>query len=150
MKLFSSNCFIYFFIIIMTVILLLYIQRDLFTFGQTQIFTDMINATVKVEQDIIFPNENQIINVQVFDAKTNESISLASIDLIVKDTNNFITKVFSGLTDETGKFLYSWKIDENAKPGTYRISLDIIATGYKPLAKTETFIVDYVNDNNIT
>ena len=97
------------------------------------------------------PNESQIINVQVFDANTNETIGLAYVDLIVKDSNNLITRIFSGLTDETGKFSYIWKIDKNAEPGAYSISLDIIATGYKPLAKTETFTVyNNVNDGNTT
>jgi hypothetical protein len=106
----------------------------------------MINATANVEKPKIFPNESQIINVQVFDTNTNEAINLAYVDLMIKDTNNFITRIYSGLTDEKGKFSYAWKIDENAEPGTYIISLDIIATGYKPLAKTETFTVCSVND----
>ena len=66
---------------------------------------------------------------------------------MVKDTNNITTKIFSGLIDETGRFSYAWKIDENAEPGTYTVSLDIIATGYKPLGKIERFTVYNVNDN---
>ena len=111
----------------------------------------MINSTVQIEKPEIYPNETQIINIQVFDANTNETIGLAYVDLIVKDSNNLITRIFSGLTDETGKFSYIWKIDKNAEPGAYSISLDIIATGYKPLAKTETFTVyNNVNDGNTT
>lgn len=131
----------------MTAIFLLYLPTDLVTFGQTQIFQDMINATVKVEKTTISPNENQKINIQVIDANTNETISLAYVDLIVKDTNNFITKIYSGLTNETGKFSYAWKIYENAEPGIYTVSLDIVATGYKPFATTETFTVYNVNNN---
>lgn len=36
---------------------------------------------VNVEKPKISPNKNQISNVQVFDANTNETISLSSIDL---------------------------------------------------------------------
>lgn len=107
----------------------------------------MINVTVKQEIYKISPNENQKINIQVFDAKTNETIDLAYVDLMVKDTNNITTKIFSGLTDQTGKFFYTWKIDENAEPGTYTVSLDIIVTGYKPLGKIEKFTVYNVNNN---
>lgn len=111
----------------------------------------MVNATVNVEKPKIFPGETQIINVQVFDANTNEPISLAYVDLIVKDTNNFIKRIYSGLTNENGKFSYAWKIYENAEPETYRVSLDIIVTGYKSLAKTETFTVyNNVNNGNTT
>lgn len=147
----SINCFIYSLSIVVTFLFLLYLQPSIFTFGQTEIFTDVINATVKVEKPRISPNKNQIINVQVFDANTDEPIGLAHVDLIVRDSKNFITRIFSGLTDETGKFSYSWKIDENAETGTYSVSLDIIATGYKPLAKTETFTVyNNVNNGNAT
>ena len=150
MNLFLNNCFIYPLFIIIVSIFLLYFQTDLFSFGQTQIFSNMINATVQLEKPEIYPNETQIINVQVFDANINETISLAYIDLMVKDTNNFITKIFSGLTDEMGKFSYIWKIDENAEPGTYNVNLDIVATGYKPLGKTETFTVCSINGCNTT
>jgi hypothetical protein len=37
------------------------------------------------------------------------------IDLRRKDTNRVVTRIFSGLTDETGKFSYVWKIDEMPK-----------------------------------
>jgi hypothetical protein len=151
MNLLSTNCFIYPLFIIMISLSLLYLQTDLFTFGQTQIFPDIINATLKVEKPKISLNETQIINVQVFNTNTNETISLAYIDLIVKDSNNFTTRIFSGLTDENGKFSYMWKIDENAEPGIYSVSLDIIVTGYKPLAKTKTFTVyNNVNDTTTT
>lgn len=36
--------------IIIALVLLIYIQKDLLTFGQTQIFNDIINATVKLEK----------------------------------------------------------------------------------------------------
>ena len=151
MKLFSANCFIYPLFIIMTFIFLLYIQTDLFTFGQMQIFSNMVNATVNVEKPKIFPGETQIINVHVFDANTTEPISLAYVDLMVKDTNNFIKRIYSGVTNENGKYSYAWKIYENAEPETYRVSLDIIVTGYKSLAKTETFTVyNNVNNGNTT
>ena len=150
MNLFLNNYFIYPLFIIIVSIFLLYIQTDLFSFGQTKIFSIMINSTVQIEKPEIYPNETQIINIQVFDANTNETISLAYVDLMVKDTDNFITKIFSGLTDEMGKFSYIWKIDENAEPGTYNVNLDIVATGYKPLGKTETFTVCSINGCNTT
>ena len=108
--------------IIIALALLIHTQKDLLTFGQTKIFNDMINATVKLEKYKVSPNENQKLNVRVFDAKTNETIDLSYADLLVKDTYNITTKIFSGLTDETGKFFYTWKIDENAEPGTYTVS----------------------------
>lgn len=147
MKLIFNKFSIYPLFIIIALVLLIYIQKDLLTFGQTQIFNDIINATVKLEKYKVSPNETQKLNVQVFDAKTNETIDLAYVDLMVKDTNNITTKIFSGLTDQAGKFFYTWKIDENAEPGTYTVSLDIIATGYKPLGKIEKFTVYDVNDN---
>lgn len=147
MKLILNKFSMYHLFIIIVLVLLIYIQKDLFAFGQTQIFNDMINATVQLEKYKVIPNENQKLNVQVFDAKTNETIDLAYVDLMVKDTNNITTKIFSGLTDQTGKFFYTWKIDENAEPGTYTVSLDIIATGYKPLGKIEKFTVYNVNNN---
>ena len=150
MNLFLNNYFIYPLFIIIVSIFLLYFQTDLFSFGQTKIFSNMINSTVQIEKPEIYPNETQIINIQVFDANTNETISLAYVDLMVKDTDNFITKIFSGLTDEMGKFSYIWKIDENAEPGTYNVNLDIVATGYKPLGKTETFTVCSINGCNTT
>jgi 5-hydroxyisourate hydrolase-like protein (transthyretin family) len=150
MKLFSSNFFIYPLFIITISLILLYFQTHLFTYGQTQIFPDIINATVNVEKPKIFPNETQMINVQVFDTNTNETISLAYVDLIVRDNNNFITRIYSGLTNENGKFSYAWKIDENAQYGTYNVTVDIIATGYKSLAKTETFAIYSVNGSNNT
>jgi hypothetical protein len=110
-------------------------------FGQTQIINDMMNASVSFDKDKLYPMENQKVNVQVFDAKTNGTIHLAYVDLIVRDTNNIAIKLFSGLTDEKGNFSYTWKIDENAEPGDYTVNLDIIATGYKPLGISKTYIV---------
>jgi uncharacterized protein YfaS (alpha-2-macroglobulin family) len=102
----------------------------------------MMNASVSLDKDKLSLMENQKLNVRVFDAKTNETIPLAYVDLIVRDTNNITTKIFSGLTDEKGNFSYTWKIDENAEPGIYTVSLDIIATGYKPLGISKTYNVN--------
>ena len=132
----------FFMISIFTIFILIYFHNyDYSAFGQTQIFNDVMNASVSLDKDKVYPMENQKVNVQVFDAKTNETISLAYVDLIIRDTNNIATKIFSGLTDEKGNFSYTWKRDENAEPGDYTVNLDIIATGYKPLGISKTYIV---------
>jgi hypothetical protein len=69
---------------------------------------------------------------------------------VIKDTNNITTEIFSGLTDEIGKFSFELKLAKNTESGTYSVSLDIIATEYKLLAKTKTFNVENVNDTTIT
>jgi hypothetical protein len=135
----------YFFMIsIFVVFFLIYFynyNNNYSAFGQTQIFNDMMNTSVSFDKDKLSPMENQKLNVQVFDAKTNETIPLAYVDLLVRDTNNIATKIFSGLTDEKGNFSYTWKINENAEPSIYTVNLDIIATGYKPLGISKTYIV---------
>jgi hypothetical protein len=133
----------FFMISIFAILFLIYFYNYNYSaFGQTQIFNDMMNTSVSFDKDKLYTTENQKLNVQVFDAKTNETIPLAYVDLIVRDTNNITTKIFSGLTDEKGNFPYTWKIDENAEPGIYTVSLDIIATGYKPLGISKTYNVN--------
>ena len=37
---------------------------------------------------------------------------------------------------------FKGRIDEKAEPGNYTVNLDIIATGYKPLGISKTYIVN--------
>lgn len=137
------------FTVLLSVIFLVFFSYnpiDLKTFAQVQSLGDKINANVTLENKKISPTEVQKLTVAVFDPNSGDPIESAYVDFIVQDPRDVTTEIFSGLTDENGLFTHTWNINQNAQSGKYSLYLDIIAVGYKPLTKTETFTI--ISGNN--
>ena len=88
----------------------------------------------------------QTITVTVSDAESNEKIQGAKVNGKVQYVTAH-TETFSCITDSSGKCSHSWQISGNAKPGTFTVSVEASAAGYKPASKTTTFEVVAKNDN---
>ena len=106
---------------------------------------DLLISITIAENPIIRGNV-QTITVTVSDAESNEKIQGAKVNGKVQYVTTH-TETFSCITDASGKCSHSWQISGNAKPGTFTISVEVSASGYKPASKTTTFGVVAKNDN---
>ena len=104
-----------------------------------QIVRNQMNSFVSIEKDPIKPSEIQTLHIQITNSKINEPVKFAYVDGIVRDPNGFVEHIFAALTDGNGKISHAWKIKENSISGEYKIFLDVISPGFKPLSLIETF-----------
>ena len=61
--------------------------------------------------------------MNVIDKHSKEKLSGIEISGLIKYATKTTTKSFSGITDDSGKFSYSWKIAGNSKPGLFEVMI---------------------------
>jgi hypothetical protein len=105
-----------------------------------------LTISITIAKNPITRGSIQTITVTVSDAESNEKIQGAQVNGKVQYVTAH-TETFSCITDSSGKCSHSWQISGNAKPGTFTISVQASAAGYKPASKTTTFEVVAKNDN---
>ena len=105
-----------------------------------------LTISITIAKNPITRGSIQTITATVSDAESNEKIQGAQVNGKVKYVTAH-TKTFSCITDSSGKCSHSWEISGNAKPGTFTVSVEASAAGYKPASKTTTFGVVAKNDN---
>jgi hypothetical protein len=105
-----------------------------------------LTISITIAKNPITRGSIQTITATVSDAESNEKIQGAQVNGKVKYVTAH-TETFSCITDSSGKCSHSWVISGNAKPGTFTVSVEASAAGYKPASKTTTFGVVAKNDN---
>ncbi len=73
---------------------------------------------------------NQTIQTTVRDG-SNATIAGARVNGTVINSANTAVTNFTGITNQSGIFSYTWKIDNNYKPGPFTVGLYASADGYK-------------------
>ncbi len=84
--------------------------------------TSDLELFIDVNDDPIIRGNEQTITVSVIDKHSKEELSGIEINGLVKYASK-TTKSFSGITDDNGKFSYSWKIAGNSKPGLFEVMI---------------------------
>jgi hypothetical protein len=86
---------------------------------------------------------NETINTRVLDAaNSNLTIAGAKVNGTVTNPANTTLTNFSGTTNKSGIFSYSWKIGKEYKPGTFTISVFGSASGYQNQLTPTTMTFD--------
>lgn len=93
------------------------------------------------EQDPIARGSVQTITVQVFDEPTEYAIEDAFVEVQVNYASGQTAKNFSGHTDSNGVVTFSWRIGENASPGTFEVLIDASADKYESESYSSSFEV---------
>ena len=99
-------------------------------------------GTLHVElqgQDTISRGSIQSMTVTVTDG-TN-TISDASVSVLVTYASGATTKNFGGMTDPFGQYNFSWRIGGNSTPGTFDVEIDASKDGYSSTHGTFSFEV---------
>lgn len=78
---------------------------------------------ININNDPVSRGNEQTITVNVIDKHSKEELSGIEINGLVKYASKTTTKSFSGITDDNGKFSYSWKIAGNSKPGLFEVMI---------------------------
>jgi hypothetical protein len=96
-----------------------------FTKNQTGTTTETTNLElfIDINNDPIIRGNEQTITVNVIDKHSKEELSGIEINGLVKYATKTTTKSFSGITDDNGKFSYSWKIAGNSKPRLFEVMI---------------------------
>jgi hypothetical protein len=85
--------------------------------------TSDLELFIDINNDPIIRGNEQTITVSVIDKHSKEELSGIEINGLVKYASKTTTKSFSGITDDNGKFSYSWKIAGNSKPGLFEVMI---------------------------
>lgn len=85
--------------------------------------TSNLELFIDVYNDPIIRGNEQTITVNVIDKHSKEKLSGIEISGLIKYATKTTTKSFSGITDDNGKFSYSWKIAGNSKPGLFEVMI---------------------------
>ena len=93
---------------------------------------------IHVEKNQINVGEVQTITVTAFD-KSSNSIALGSNIKGKVTYHNRDVQLFSG---SDGEATHSWNIDPNSDLGTFKVSADVSAKGYKSISDSTTFKVN--------
>lgn len=88
--------------------------------------TSNLELFIDINNDPIIRGNEQTITVSVIDNLSKEELSGIEINGLVKYASKTTTKSFSGITDNNGKFFYSWKIAGNSKPGLFEVIIKAI------------------------
>ena len=100
-----------------------------------------------VAKNPVSSGSKQTITVTVFSKNSNEKIVGTNIEGTI-NYDSGKTKKFVGITDSSGGFSYSWKIDKNSDLGVVNISVQASKFGYYPVVKIVQFVVIAHQNNN--
>ena len=100
-----------------------------------------------IAKNPVSSGSTQTITVTVTDANSNDKIVRSNIEGSI-NYNNGKTKKFVGITDGSGEFSYSWKIDKNSDLGVVNINVQASKPGYYSVVKVEQFVIIAHQNNN--
>ena len=92
---------------------------------------------VNISKGTISPGDLQSMVVKAVDAKSFRQISGANVQIRMTDGIKNIEH--PGVTDSNGVYNYSWPIDPNSKPGSYKVAADVSVAGYRPIINQANF-----------
>ena len=115
-----------------------------------------LSASIHVGKSTIHPGDRQTITLKVNDANTSNAIAGAKITVRIMDASGSYKKSFDGITDTSGKASYSWTLGHNDATGSYRLEMEVSASGYGNDTASKSFKVTSTpvsssnsnNDNN--
>jgi len=93
---------------------------------------------IHVEKNQINVGEVQTITVTAINKSSNSKALGSNIEGKVSYHNRDV-ELFSG---HDGEATHSWNIDPNSDPGTFKVSADVSAKGYKSISDSTTFKVN--------
>jgi hypothetical protein len=96
----------------------------------------------------ISSGRNQTIETTVHDG-SNATIAGARVNGTVTNSANTLVSNFTGITNQSGKFSYSWKINNDYKTGPFAVVLYASANGYQHqiIPTTAVFNVNATSDH---
>jgi hypothetical protein len=96
-----------------------------------------MHTSVKLANPIVAVGDLQSIVVKAVDAKSFRQIPGANVQIRMTDGIKNIEH--PGVADSNGVYNYSWPIDPNSKPGSYKVAADVSAVGYRPIIDQANF-----------
>lgn len=87
-----------------------------------------LSVYTKVAKDPITRGSEQTIFVKVMDQSA--TVSSATIKAVVTYASTKTTKTFTGTTDVSGVWSYTWRIGGNSNPGDFKVDITAIKSGY--------------------
>ena len=84
--------------------------------------------------------DSQDATITVTDSGSRPVANAEIVGKLIYPGENF-EKVFSGITDSQGKFVYSWIIGEKGDVGALSIEVEVSSQGYPPSSATGSFEV---------
>ena len=106
-----------------------------------------LSISMFIAKNPVSSGSTQTITVTVFSKNSNDKIARANIEGSI-NYDNGKTKKFVGITDGSGEFSYSWKIDKNSDLGVVNINVQASKFGYYSVVKVEQFVIIADQNNN--
>ena len=90
--------------------------------------------------------DTQTIRFKVSDTKTGNFVNGSIARATVTYPDGKTVRQFSGVTDTTGQVKFTWRIENNAKPGTFSVSAQVSAPGFESESFSASFILPNTRD----
>jgi hypothetical protein len=107
--------------------------------SQKEPVINMMHTNVKLANPVVTIGDSQSIVVKAVDAKSFRQIPGAKVQIRMTDGIKNIEH--PGVTDPNGVYNYSWPIDPNSKPGSYKVAVNVTSPGYRPTTHETIFQV---------
>jgi hypothetical protein len=105
--------------------------------SQKEPVINMMHTNVKLANPVVTIGDSQSIVVKAVDAKSFRQIPGAKVQIRMTDGVKNIEH--PGVTDSNGVYNYSWPIDPNSKPGSYKVAADVSPAGYRSIIDQANF-----------
>jgi hypothetical protein len=103
--------------------------------------TRSLTASITFAKNPIVRGQAQTIRVAALNAISHKPIAGAAVNATVTYATGATTKHITNTTDTSGQASLSWKIGGNTSPGTFKVTVDVSAPGYKSKSFNTTFNV---------
>jgi hypothetical protein len=100
-----------------------------------------LSTTIHVGKSTIHPGDRQTMTLKVSDANTSNAIAGAKLTGRIMDASGSYKKSFDGITDTNGKASYSWTLGHNDATGSYKLEVEVSASGYGNDTASKSFKV---------
>jgi hypothetical protein len=98
-------------------------------------------ASIHVTEGSAHPGDKQTITFKVNDTNSNNTIAGASVIGNITDPSGIFYKKLQGVTNDKGKFAYSYEVGKRDKSGKYEVVMKVSAPGYVNQSASKTYKV---------
>jgi hypothetical protein len=95
-------------------------------------------VTIQPEKDPVARGDSQSVTISVTDPNSKPVSDASITGKLIYPGGNY-EKDFSGSTDSTGRFVFSWIIGSDGKIGPLQVTVDVTSASFGSKSTTKTF-----------
>jgi hypothetical protein len=104
-----------------------------------------LTASIHVTEGSAHPGDKQIITLKVNDSNSNNTLAGASAIGNITGPSGILFKKLQGVTNDKGKFNYSYTVGKRDLSGKYEVKMKVSAPGYASQSTSKAYKVSPVS-----